>query len=309
MTNILGDMTPSRFLDQHWQRVPLLVRGALRDLTTAMTSADLIDLAMDADVESRIIAHHGADSRWEMRQGPFLRDDFRSMPEVDWTLLVQAVDLWVPRTRSILQHFDFLPPWRLDDIMASYAVEGGSVGPHFDQYDVFLLQVEGRRRWQIGAACPPDSALLADCDLSLLADFRPQQEWLLEPGDMLYLPPRIAHWGVAETPCITYSVGFRSPTLADMLGDLAIELSAQGNVEHYFDPRLTPEMAGTTIHQAFVEQAKRQLHDLIDDDALIAEWFARFMTAAKYPSLVDRTGERRAARINGRRYQNGDDLD
>ena len=190
--------------------------------------------------------------------------------------------------------------------MVSFACPGGSVGPHFDQYDVFLLQVEGARRWQIGGHCDGDSPLQADCPLRVLESFSSEQEWLLEPGDMLYLPPGIAHWGVAETECLTYSIGFRSPNIADLLGDLAVELMAQGYDAHYRDPAMTQALTDPEIAPAFVVQAKQQLWQAIDNDDLIGDWFARFMTSPKYPELVDMTQEERRASWRNRRYCNGD---
>ena len=244
-----------------------------------------------------------------MRHGPFEEDDFLSLPETDWTLLVQGVNLWVPQVQQLLNRFAFLPAWRLDDIMVSYATPGGGVGPHFDQYDVFLLQVEGQRRWQIGELCNSQTPLREDSPLRQIANFSPQQEWLLEPGDMLYLPPGISHFGVAQTECLTYSIGFRSPSIADMLGDLAVELITQGYDEHYRDPPLVPAMASNDIDPAFIAQAKQQLWRALNDDDLIGDWFARFMTATKYPELEDLTEEQRHATLRGRRYFNGDSVD
>jgi len=212
----------------------------------------------------------------------------------------------VPAVRELLPHFDFLPPWRLDDVMASYAAPGGSVGPHVDQYDVFLLQVEGQRRWQIGTFCDGSPVLRQDTDLSLLANFEATQEWVLDPGDMLYLPPQLSHWGTAVTECVTFSIGFRSPNLADMLGDLAVELLAQGRGAQYRDPPLQVSMANSQIDPAFIDAAKRQLQALLEDESLLADWFARYMTAPKYPELVLGSEEQRRASIAGAIYVNGE---
>ena len=189
--------------------------------------------------------------------------------------------------------------------MVSYAVPGGSVGPHVDQYDVFLLQVEGQRRWQIGASEPAAPALLADSDLRILEQFEPIAEWTLAPGDMLYLPPQVSHWGVATTQCITCSIGFRSPSVSELLGDLAIELLAQDQERRYADPPLTAEMAAEEIAPEFIQQTKQLLLSALEDDALLADWFARFMTEPKYPELEDVTKEQRRASVNGVVYENG----
>ena len=305
-SSVLGATSREQFLRQYWQREPLLVRNALPGYVSPLSADELAGLALEADVESRIVLGEGETGPWELRHGPFLESDFARLPEQAWTLLVQAIDLWVPAAKSVLRHFDFLPAWRLDDVMASYAVEGGSVGPHFDQYDVFLIQVEGQRLWKIGDQCNAQTPLMADTDLHIVENFQTTHEWLLDPGDMLYLPPRISHWGIAHSECLTFSVGFRAPTLADMLGDLAVEIMAQGNDSHYTDPELSPHMATEEIHPAFIEQAKKLLSEILQDDALIEDWFARYMTAAKYPELEQQTAERRHASVRGRRYCNGD---
>ena len=308
-SSILGEIAAEDFLQHYWQKQPLLIRDALPDYESPVSPDELAGLSLESEVESRIVEENGADGPWSVRHGPFEEEDFQGMPERDWTLLVQGVDLWVPQVKDLLKQFDFLPTWRLDDIMISYACEGGSVGPHFDQYDVFLLQVEGQRCWQVGEECGTGTPLLEGTELRIIADFQPVQEWLLNPGDMLYLPPGVGHWGVAESECLTFSIGFRSPTLADMLGDLAVEMITQGHTEHYRDPVLTPAMATQEIHPAFIDQAKKQLFDLLNDDELIEDWFARFMTAPKYPELEEQTEEQRHASIRGRRYFNGDAVD
>jgi 50S ribosomal protein L16 3-hydroxylase len=304
---MLGDLSADAFLRRYWQQEPLLIRKALANYQSPISADELAGLALESEVESRLVECQGRD--WTLKHGPFTEEDFLSLPEKDWTLLVQGVDLWVPEVQALLSQFAFLPPWRLDDVMVSFACPGGSVGPHFDQYDVFLLQVEGQRRWQIGGRCSSETPMRDDSPLRILKEFEADEEWLLEPGDMLYLPPGVAHWGVAETECLTYSIGFRSPSIADMLGDLSVELMTQGYDAHYRDPALTPNMASLNIDQAFIDQAKRQLWQAINDDDLISDWFARFMTATKYPELEEVTEEERHASVRGRRYFNGDSVD
>ena len=299
-----GEVGVDEFLQEYWQQKPLLIRQALPGYISPISPDELAGLALEEEVESRLV--EGGSNNWSLRHGPLTEQDFLDLPEQGWTLLVQAVDLWVPQMQQLLERFEFLPPWRLDDVMVSYACPGGSVGPHFDQYDVFLLQVEGTRRWQIGGHCDGNTPLQADCPLRVLESFSSQQEWLLEPGDMLYLPPGMAHWGVAETECLTYSIGFRSPSIADLLGDLAVELMAQGYEAHYRDPAMSQALTGREIDPTFVAQAKQQLWQAIDNDDLIGDWFARFMTAPKYPELVDMTQEERRANWRNRRYCNGD---
>ncbi|MEC8619282.1 MAG: cupin domain-containing protein [Pseudomonadota bacterium] len=299
-----GEAGADEFLQEYWQQKPLLIRQALPGYISAISPDELAGLALEEEVESRLVV--GGGNNWSLRHGPFTEQDFLDLPQQDWTLLVQAVDLWVPQVQQLLELFAFLPLWRLDDVMVSFACPGGSVGPHFDQYDVFLLQVAGTRRWQIGGQCDGSTPLKADCQIRMLESFSSREEWLLEPGDMLYLPPGIAHWGVAESECLTYSIGFRSPNIADLLADLAVELMAQGYDAHYRDPAMSQALAGPDIAQAFVAQAKQQLWQAIDNDDLIGDWFARFMTAPKYPELVEMTQEERRANWRNRRYCNGD---
>ena len=306
---ILGALTLERFLADYWQRRPLLVRGSLADYSAPISADELAGLALDEDVESRLVITGDTARPWQLRYGPFAAEDFTQLSGRDWTLLVQAVDLWCPEVAELYTYFDFLPRWRTDDIMVSYAAPGGSVGPHFDQYDVFLVQVEGHRRWRIGEVCDASTPLLAGTDLQIIDHFEATEDWLLGPGDMLYLPPGVAHWGVAEDASMTFSIGFRSPLLSDMLADLAVELSAQGLDQHYRDPRLVPAMANTRIDPAFITHAKNQLLKLLDDDELVADWFARFMTAPKYPDLLKTSEERRQANVMGRDYSNGELVD
>ena len=198
----LGDMAAEDFLRDYWQKKPLLIRQAFPDYENPLSPDELAGLALEEEVESRIVLTQGK-SPWELRRGPFAEDDFKTLPERDWTLLVQAVDQFVPDIADLISAFSFLPSWRVDDVMVSYAAPGGSVGPHFDNYDVFLLQTHGRRRWKIGQTCSPASPLLEHPDLRILENFEQQQEWVLEPGDMLYIPPGVAHYGIAEDDCST----------------------------------------------------------------------------------------------------------
>lgn len=307
--SVLGDLPPERFLADCWQQQPLLVRGALADYVSPIDGDELAGLALEPEVESRLVTTGDRAQPWQLRFGPFTAEDFAQLPDRDWTLLVQAVDLWCPELANLYDRFDFLPRWRTDDIMVSYAVTGGSVGPHFDQYDVFLVQIQGHRRWQISAGCDASTPLLSGTELQIIDNFQPVEEWLLGPGDLLYLPPGVGHWGVAEDPCMTFSIGFRSPSLSDMLADLAAELSVQGFDRHYRDPALVPAFGKKQIDPVFVKHAKRQLLELLDNDALIADWFARFMTAPKYPDLLRASEESRQASYMGREYCNGEPLD
>jgi 50S ribosomal protein L16 3-hydroxylase len=214
---LLGGLTPQQFMKRHWQRKPLLVRGAVPGMTSLVPTERLFEMAGREEVESRLVIQQ-AGGRWQLRRGPFARSAIPSARRKGWTLLAQGMDLHDASVHALLQRFRFIPEARLDDLMISHATDGGGVGPHFDSYDVFLLQAHGRRRWRIGRG--HDLSLQPDMPLKILAHFEPEEEYLLEPGDMLYLPPRWAHEGIAEGECQTYSIGFRAP----QLGELAREL-------------------------------------------------------------------------------------
>ncbi len=228
-----------RFLAEHWQKRPVLLRGALPGFESVVDGDDLAGLACDDDLESRLVIHD-PDDRWALRHGPFDDADFASLPDRGWTLLVQDVDKHLPEVAAVLAHFDFLPDWRLDDVMISYAAPGGSVGPHVDSYDVFLLQADGRRGWALDPA-PRDLTLRPDAPLRLLDRFEPRERLELLPGDVLYLPPGVAHHGVGDVAAITWSVGFRAPSAGDLLRELARSLDDREPVPRYADPDLSAE--------------------------------------------------------------------
>lgn len=223
---LLGGLAPAQFMQRHWQRRPLLVRQAFDPAQPPMPVLDRrqqFALAAEDDVESRLVMRQAG--QWQVRHGPFALNR-RSLPPLrqrEWTLLVQGVDLHLPAAHELLNHFRFVPAARLDDAMVSWASDGGGVGPHIDSYDVFLLQLSGRRRWRVGRCRDPE--LLPNLPLKILRRFTPQHEWLLEPGDMLYLPPLWAHDGVAEGECMTCSIGFRAPKADELAGELLARLA------------------------------------------------------------------------------------
>ena len=207
-TPLLGSMSPAQFMRRHWQKKPLLARQAVPGIAPPLERAALFALAQSEDVESRLLVRDSG--RWQLRHGPLPRRALPPLAQPGWTLLVQGLDLHVDAARALLERFRFVPDARLDDLMVSYASDGGGVGPHFDSYDVFLLQVQGRRRWRIGRQ--RDRSLVPDLPLKILANFEPEYDWVLEPGDMLYLPPQWAHDGAAVGgDCMTCSVGMRVP--------------------------------------------------------------------------------------------------
>jgi 50S ribosomal protein L16 3-hydroxylase len=218
---LLGGLSPSQFMKRHWQKKPLLVRGALPGFAPLLDRAELFGLAARDEVESRLVVQRGDD--WRFRRGPLTRRSMPALSQPGWTLLVQGVDLHHAPAHDLLAQFRFVPQARLDDLMVSWASDGGGVGPHFDSYDVFLLQAQGRRRWRIGRQ--KDLSLREGVPLKILANFEPEEEYVLEPGDMLYLPPRYAHDGIAEGECQTYSIGFRSPARGELARELLLRLA------------------------------------------------------------------------------------
>ena len=225
---LLGGMTPQTFMKRHWQKRPLLIRQAVPEFNVTgarplLDRSTLFDLAASEDVESRLVAQPRGSKKWQMKSGPFPRRSLPGLKQPKWTLLVQGVDLHHDGIRALMNQFRFVPDTRLDDLMVSYATPGGGVGPHFDSYDVFLLQAHGRREWRIGHQ--KDLTLQADMPLKILANFEPGQTCVLEPGDMLYLPPRYAHDGVALDECMTYSIGFRAPNRGELARELLQRLA------------------------------------------------------------------------------------
>ena len=304
---ILDDLNETDFLNRVWQNEALLMRDALTGYTSPISAEELAGLALEPEVESRLVQHTAGE--WQLTHGPFKEHVFRSLPESHWILLVQAVDLWFDEVASLFEHFTILPRWRFDDIMVSYATPGGGTGPHFDHYDVFLVQVSGQRRWRLGGMANGETPLVPGSELRLVERFDEQESWVLNPGDVLYVPPGMVHWGEAVTSSLSYSVGFRSPSLSDMLGDLAIELMAQGLDQNYRDPESLVASEGFLIPDSVIEQVQTQLRSVVDDQALVADWFARYMTQPKYPDLVEATGEQRMARTRWATYNNGDRVD
>ncbi|MFV0681566.1 JmjC domain-containing protein [Ottowia sp.] len=218
---LLGGLSPVQFMKRHWQKKPLLVRQAIPGFKPLLSRTELFALAAGEGVESRLLSQ--GQEGWRLRHGPIMRRALPPLSQPDWTLLVQGVDLHSDKVHALMQQFRFVPDARLDDVMISYASDGGGVGPHFDSYDVFLLQAHGQRRWRIGRQ--KNLSLVDGLPLKILANFTPEQEYVLEPGDMLYLPPRWAHDGVAVGECMTYSVGFRQPARGELAHELLQRLA------------------------------------------------------------------------------------
>jgi 50S ribosomal protein L16 3-hydroxylase len=276
-------LNAERFLAEYWQRKPLLFRQALPGFDCGLQPDELAGLACEEEIESRLVLEKDGQSPWEARHGPFDEQTFSQLPESHWTLLVQDVDKHLPEVARLLDHFRFLPDWRLDDVMVSYAADQGSVGPHIDDYDVFLYQAQGRRRWKIHYQPVSEEDFIPDLDLRILPEFQAEEEWLLEPGDMLYLPPNLAHWGVAEGECMTCSVGFRAPSYRELASAWCDEL-----IEHritpgrYRDPTLQPQAASAEIRPEAMAEIQDRLHRfLAQDPEQQRRWFGRFITDTK----------------------------
>ncbi|WP_226468406.1 cupin domain-containing protein [Luteimonas panaciterrae] len=273
-------MPPAEFLRDYWQKRPLLIRNAFAGFVSPLEPEDLAGLACEEAALSRLITYDRARDAWSVRHGPFAEEEFPGLGDHDWTLLVQDVDKWDADVAALLPAFDFIPRWRIDDVMISFAATGGSVGAHVDQYDVFLLQGQGHRRWQIDAGPNPPTAFRDDVDIKLLREFTPTHDWVLGPGDMLYLPPGVPHHGVAEDPCLTFSIGMRAPSAAELMGDYIDTLAADADETlRYGDADLTPPKDANEIDEAAMRRVIEALNVLrMSDPDRLGDWFGRFIT-------------------------------
>lgn len=271
------------FLRDYWQKKPLLIRNPWAAWTNPLDPNDLAGLACEEDVEARIVVQKRDD--WKVEHGPFAEKRFAKLGKHPWTLLVQAVDHVVPQVAALIDPFRFVPNWRIDDVMVSYASDGGGVGPHFDQYDVFLVQGLGRRRWRIGQACDATSVLLPNDDLRLLAEFHATDEWVLEPGDILYVPPGIAHDGVAVgDDCMTYSVGFRAPARSELIAHWCDHLLGEmAEDDRYADPDLVAQSNAGEISTAALDRLHAMVAERMLDRDAFARWFGAYTSTPKYP--------------------------
>ena len=273
-------MPPAQFLRDYWQKRPLLIRNAFPDFVSPVSPEDLAGLACEEAALSRIVQHDRKKDQWTLRSGPFAEAEFPNLPDHDWTLLVQDVDKWDADVRALLVRFDFLPRWRIDDVMISFAATGGSVGAHVDQYDVFLLQAQGQRHWQISTDANAPTAFRDDVELKLLREFKPTHEWTLDPGDMLYLPPGVPHHGVAVDACLTFSIGMRAPSQAELLVDFAEHLAQRtGDDARYADPDLSMSSDRYEIDDGAMARVRHALAVLQVDDAALAAWFGSYISA------------------------------
>lgn len=255
-STLLGGLSPAQFLRRHWQKKALLVRDAFPGFTDPLSPEELAGLACEVEVESRLVLERGPGRPWRVKTGPQNPSRLRALPSTHWTLLVQGVDRLVPEVAALTLPFRFVPDWRIDDVMVSFAPRFGSVGPHVDSYDVFLLQGQGRRRWAIDTRATPD--FRPGLDLRILRRFRPEATWVLEPGDMLYLPPGVAHHGVALEDCLTYSIGFRAPSGRELLAAAQRHGLAYPDASPlYRDPHLRPAQHPGEISASALRELRR----------------------------------------------------
>lgn len=285
---LLGGLTAQQFMRRHWQKKPLLIRQAIPGMRPLLDRQALFALAASDDVESRLVVRQG--DGWRMRQGPFARRALPPLAQPDWTLLVQGMDLHHDDVHALLQAFRFVPDARLDDVMVSYASDGGGVGPHFDSYDVFLLQAEGRRRWRIGPQ--KDLSLRDGVPLKILANFEPEQEFVLEAGDMLYLPPRYAHDGDAQGACMSYSIGFRAPSRGEMARELLLRLADDAEDPTLYRDRHQPAVADSArLPESLQSFAQSALTALLEDPQALRRALGEWATEPKPGVWFEGSGE------------------
>ena len=279
VATVLGQISAADFLRDYWQKKPLLIRQAVADFISPLSPEELAGLACEEDVPARLVLERGGDYPWQLKQGPFTEADFMSLPEDGYSLLVTDCEKLIPDLMHLVKRFRFLPDWRIDDLMISYAPPGGSVGAHIDEYDVFLLQGMGRRRWQIEYPIVHNE-FMPGLDIRLLKEFTPTHEWLLEPGDMLYLPPGVPHHGVAIDPCMTFSIGFRAPLWHELAAGVADRLQLRADqAARYTDAALSPQANPGVLDDA----ARRHLREgvrtlLAADEALLDRLIAETLS-------------------------------
>lgn len=273
------DIDLPTFLKEYWQKKPLVIRNALPGFEAPVSAEELAGLSLEEEVESRIVIQHG-EQDYELLKGPFDEATYAQLPEQNWTLLIQGMDRLIPDVTDILNDFDFLPRWRIDDIMVSYATTGGNVGPHFDHYDVFLLQAAGKRRWQLTSQDCDETNYIEGVDLRLMKTFKVEEDYEFAAGDILYLPPKWGHHGIAlDDECMTYSIGYRTyrgQELWDSFGDHLSEMERFKQL--YVDPQWQAGLNPGEVTEAAVDQAQALLQSILQDRGLLKTWFGRFAT-------------------------------
>ena len=275
---LLGPLGIQEFLRDYWQKKPLLIRSALPGFSGLLNPKQLIELACTDDVQARLVTQKQGE--YGLQHSPFTAKNFKGLDKIHWTVLVQGVNHHLESAAELLKAFSFIPHARLDDLMISYAPKGGGVGPHFDSYDVFLLQGMGHRRWQISTQ--QDRTLIESAPLRILNRFKPEQEWVLAPGDMLYLPPHCAHHGIAEDDCMTYSIGFRTPAYQELAEQFLVYLQDRICIEGmYADPDLKTQKHPSEISQAMLKQVTSIIKQVRWDKDDIANFLGCYLSEPK----------------------------
>jgi len=292
---LLGGISPETFMQRYWHKKPLVIRQAIPGFVPLLERIELLELAAQEEVESRLVVQDasGKGAGWKFKHGPFARKALPPFKQAGWTLLVQGVDMHDERVHSLINQFRFVPDARLDDLMISYATDQGGVGPHFDSYDVFLLQAHGQRRWRIGRQ--KDLSLQPDVPLKILANFEPEEEFVMEPGDMLYLPPKYAHDGIAEGECMTYSIGFRSPSQSELAQEVLQRLAEQAMDELpatlYADPKQPAVESHAALPAAMLEFAQSALQAALRDPKAVARALGEYLSEPKANVWFDGEGQ------------------
>lgn len=276
--NPLGELSPEEFLKNYWQKQPLVIRQAFPDFESPISAEELAGLSCEQDVNSRIVMERGEDHPWQAIYGPMDDEVFARMPDTHWTLLVNDVEKLLPELAWIVDRFRFIPEWYLDDLMISYAPEGGSVGPHMDLYDVFILQAQGHRRWQINTRSVADDNQVVETNLRIQKEFIAEQEWLMEPGDIIYIPPGVSHHGVATDDCLSFSIGFKASSHADLVNDFI------GYITRELSPKLTFQYDNLKLQQNSAEITNSALNNVREiftqylkpNNPELKRWFGRY---------------------------------
>ena len=285
--DVLGGITAEQFLSEYWQKKPLLVRKALPEIAEILVPDDVMELALDENSVARLIKQKDKDpNQWTVKNSPLIKGDFQKMPKL-WTLLVQAVDHYSFDLAELWKKFPFIPQWRRDDIMVSYAQQGGSVGKHFDFYDVFLVQGYGHRRWQLGQMCDAETTFVEGQPLKLLPEIDVHFDEVLAPGDLLYVPPGLSHYGVAEDECLTYSFGFRMPNVADMMDRVSDKFMSNESLRNpLIDILRNRQNAIGQVTQIELDHLKAELLAKLNDSTLLEDAIMSLMAESKYPENI-----------------------
>ncbi|MEG1155858.1 MAG: cupin domain-containing protein [Acinetobacter sp.] len=290
--DVLGGITAEQFLSEYWQKKPLLVRNAMPEIASLLEPNDVMELALEEHVTARLIKQKDRDpNQWSVKSSPLLKADFQKMPKL-WTLLVQAVDHYSFDLSALWKKFPFIPQWRRDDIMVSYAPQGGSVGKHFDFYDVFLVQGYGHRRWQLGQMCDAETAFVPGQPLKLLPEIEVNFDEVLAPGDLLYVPPGLAHYGVAEDDCLTYSFGFRMPNISDMMDRVGDKFSENETLRNPLLDIIRDQVGAIgEVSSNELEYLKEHIMQQLHNSNVLEDAIMSLMSEPKYPENLPEAEE------------------